>query len=441
MKYKKLTTFFLTILLVTSFILPWAKVDLLIGLTLRAMDIMTLCVIVLFLLALSFNPKKKLINASQPVTLMPLLFWLTILSVWPLFGFLLNGNLPVQDLTSSVRWIFMLGFSVFLLYGPVDKDMLEASLRNALFYTGILVSSICILQATAFFTSIVSFSFIQDIAPLSIKSEFTFRATGFFASPNPLGWYAAIVSILSAFYTISKDNQLTWKVILFVHLLILVMSTSRSSILATLVSLISFLIIFYWFRPKVSQRKDRKYKPYTVVVLAIAFCSLLLFSFPEVFRLSGLERALSVVQGNLDADASFDKRVSAWRHALAIGNAYAPFGYGGDPTTATGRVIDSGWVAYYVQGGVFFVVGFTAFIVTTIAFSIGAYKKSDNPTKLSIGAITLALAIGHVTMSPIHYPHVFILYVFIFSLTVARHHRRLPRQVDHDQLDTPASGA
>jgi hypothetical protein len=382
-------------------------------LNVKVFDLVFVLLAIFCLLYFFFYQKNVFskINLNLPAFL--LLLHLLVLSIYPLFG-VLKG---VLDLSVSLRWFEMFVFVIiFIILINPSRILVISVFGRALLIAGILnliYGLLMLLEFIGIVNFILPHHYLADV--FNWKVDHYIRVPALFSGPNQLGWYAVLVAILSIGVLLERSqlvNKKLWSIVLLIHFFLLIISTARTAIMAFFAVAIFFYFITF-VRSMFFGFINKKLIQILILLLALSALTFVVGNYFNVFRLSGLERAFLVFFEGSSSDGSFSKRLDLWNHALNIYfNDHYPFGTIITPTLYTGT-IDSGWISYFVQSGVLYVLTFSLFIFSSIIYGVVKYFKRNDFISLSLACAAIAIAIGQVTVSPFHYLSTFFVFLII----------------------------
>ena len=358
----------------------------------------------------------------------PLVFYFfiahfTLLALYPLLGFLI-GTAPFLDASVVLRWLFAVFIFIFIIYELRTNSRFLTIIFSVLLISGVLNSiygTLTLIDMMRGLPFTMPHHFLAD--ELSWKVDHHLRVPALFSGPNSLGWYALLVVLISFAAYMQFKNKF-YLMVFFLHSYLLILSTARTAILVfgVLILLIFFSHLIRGFYRLTIHKNIFYFFSFLVLVLLVFFYIAQSFS---IFRLDGLVRAISVLSGDVAADGSFSKRTELWQHSVDIYmNKFYPFGSWITPTYYTGT-IDSGWLSYLVWSGPFMIISsILLFLIGAIYGFKGFFKKKCN-FSLSLAMASIGLAIGQVTLSPLHYIPVLILFFLLFCLAYLSQKNRI----------------
>ena len=346
-----------------------------------------------------------------------------LLAIYPLLGFITNSA-PFLDVSVMLRWIFFVCIFLYLIYELRRNERFLGIFFSALLFSGVLNSvygTLMLIDTVLGLPFTMPHYFIADI--FNWKVDHHMRIPALFAGPNQLGWYA-LLGVLISFSAFIQTSKFYYFVIFLLHLYLLVLSTARTAIIVFLFVFL-FVVFMYSLRSLIALR----FKKNILFIVFSAFFGLLVliyFSYAfNVFRIDGLLRAFGVLSGNIGSVGFFSSRTELWPQAISFYKyEFYPFGTWVTPTYYTGT-IDSGWLTYLVWSGPFMVISSALMFVVNFSYGIIGFIKRQCSFSLSLAMASLALAIGQVTLSPLHYIPVLVLYCILICLAYLNKRNRL----------------
>ena len=129
----------------------------------------------------------------------------------------------------------------------------------------------------------------------------------------------------------------------------------------------------------------------------------------SLFKINRLMRFVRVVTEGTQVDTSLTGRMEGgWQNAISAMQSY-PWGTGVDPVALFGT-IDSGWLSYFAQGGLVLALLFSIYLLTVGGYGLICYFNSKDSIGLSLFALTIAIVVGSVVLSPFHHLPVFVVF-------------------------------
>lgn len=421
---KDRTHYFLLFGLIASVSLfNWLRID--VGyFTIRALDIALISFVFAAAVTISINPTIRKLKHS--VLWIPLFLYLGYMALIPFLGLLFRDDFDFSHVSFGARYGFIFVFCVALIILSPPSKLICTSLRRSLLLVGYPVLTIALGQILEYAHVLPGGFFLNPALAdtFSIKIDHHMRPPGTFTGPNQLGWYGAVIFIISfCFYLTGSEAR--WAHVSLVHFLIIVASTSRSALLA------AFFVATLIYTLTSLRTAGLGYMPNIKnialpVVVALSFPFLILAAQHfGVLRPQSVYSAFAVVTGDLHADGSLTARFDGWANSIKAFHDYGFFGFLGDPRVITGT-IDSGWLNYLVRGGIPLLTLFCLFLITTTFYTIFVYLKSGNRYALALLGVTLTIPLGFIPLSAFHYTHVLIYTLLVFYMFASN---PLPRKM------------
>jgi hypothetical protein len=325
-------------------------------------------------------------------------FYLTLSLSLPAFGIAFN-DFPARTIAGMQEVFLALGFlfaGSWLRSRPECNSLLKRYFLLAVSFQAVLA----IIQMAAIIPGLSSswlVSIIHEwdvISKTNLNSEaiVTARATGAYLNPNALGFYAATSFWASALFL----KGLAQKYALAVCLLTLILSISRGSIVAMVISGMIFILLQVLNRRNGSLRGESKTVLLALAVAAIMGIAVSVVDASDSLGLNDRLPAIANVMFNgTDEGGNYDARAEVWTRVLSY-CADHPFGTGGPPQLKSHESLDNQYINTIMQGG----VAYLSALLLMIAGGLRLFLQGD-VVGIFIAVISLAIGVNSVTMLPL----------------------------------------
>lgn len=393
--------------LITSTVLlagcgSWFSINLA-GLTLRSVDFIIFSLIVITTLS-SLSGKKLLSLNFSDISETLIAIYFLLLFTLPIYGLIIDAN-QLAALSSSIRWIVL--FIFLIIIKRYFKYQIISDFKNA--FAFVIITNVCYaflqyMELVGFIPyGILPHHFLAETTFAQSIKETAFRATGLQVGPNQLGWIGifGVLFFFNKYIVEHKNKDLIFSLF---SLCAILLSASRTALIAGIVSIsFCFLINLIQFirENKFSFPRNTLILLITMPIIILAVV-ILICSHPN---LGYIRRAFLIFSQGASADGSFLKRVdNYWISGLDLFFERPVLGWGFDPTILVGHPIDSGWISYLAQGGVFLTFSFAILLFYTAFRSLNEFfRNSRNFIPLVVFSYSLSIFIGSFLLSPFHY--------------------------------------
>ncbi|TVP61323.1 MAG: hypothetical protein EA343_14445 [Nodularia sp. (in: Bacteria)] len=245
-------------------------------------------------------------------------------------------------------------------------------------------------------------NYLEAFASINEADRYAYNriwSAGFFSNSSGLGAFASIAtSHFLAKIIISKKSLFKETFAILVSLVLIAMSTSRSALISSLIAIIIFL--FLVGNEKIINNRIFFSKLFYSKVLtsSILFTGVMfiLYSSNDLFY------RYQRLSGGLNADYSASTRIDyLWPRALQFYNNLGHPTFG-NPVQFAG-IIDSGYLTYFLQGGLFFFL--ISLLLPISMFASGCYaylfKGKKNYPTFFIMFFSIYILIGMININPL----------------------------------------
>ena len=379
------------------------------GLTVRLIDVVELAMAAVVMKNCLVAPKVRT-GLFPPWLFLVYCFFFALLILCPVLGIVVY-DFEMGLMASSFRFMSFALLVWFCFQLKIDGRQASRGLQRALVIAVIANFIYAVLQKMEFRGIIPWGALPHHYVTLwyqGAKFADWGRTNGLFLNPNKLGWLG--VTSYCVFFVGCLHGHRWHKLLAMISILLALLSNSRSAIFTILG--VTTVIIFVLAAEMVARGKSKKIVAVRIVefILLLTAGGYAIWQWSAaLFKIKRVMRFVRVASEGTQVDTSLTGRIQGhWQNGLNAVQLY-PWGTGVDPVACVG-VIDSGWLSYWVQGGVVLFLAFATYLLSVGGYGLACYIKANDGYGLSLFALAVAIVVGSVVLSPFHHLPVFVVF-------------------------------